>query len=77
MSRIFTVNGKDVDIDDDQAVQALTDEEFTDLFALVRATAPVDGDHVVPLERIDRNPGTGFIIANPSTAPSDAEEQSL
>lgn len=77
MSRIFTVNGKDVDIDDTDAVQALTNQEFTELFTLVKNTASIDDEHTVPPILTEREPGTGFIIAMPHASPaSDEAEQS-
>ncbi|WP_102191270.1 hypothetical protein [Microbacterium aurantiacum] len=79
MGRIYTVNGKPIDIDDTTAVQALSNEEFTELFTLVKDTAPVDGEHAIPPVRVDREPGEGFIITpRPTVLPAEEapEEQS-
>lgn len=73
MGRIYTVNGKPIDIDDTAAVQALSNDEFTELFTLVKDTAPADDEHAIPPVRVDREPGEGFIIT-PRPAALSAED---
>lgn len=74
MGRIYTVNGKQIDIDDTAAVQALSNEEFTELFTLVKDTAPVDGEHTVPPTLVEREPGVGFLIMPAPAASAEDEE---
>lgn len=75
MGRTYTVNGKQIDIDDTAAIQALTNEEFTELFTLVKDTATVDEQHSVPPIMVEREPGTGFIITPPPATSTEADEE--
>lgn len=76
MGRTYTVNGKQIDTDDTKAIQALTNDEFTELFKLVKDTAPIDEEHTVPPTLVEREPGAGFLIMPaPAASPEDEEKQ--
>lgn len=67
MTHIFHVNGKQVDITDRDAVQALTDDEYADLLKQTLQDDTDAGDTIVGLRQEQPEPGTGFIITQPPT----------
>lgn len=68
MTRIFHVNGKDIDVTDRAAVQALTADEYAALLMLALQDDDVATDSIVGLTQEQPPAGTGFIIAVPPPA---------
>ncbi|WP_065569660.1 hypothetical protein [Microbacterium oleivorans] len=70
MTNTFHINGKDVDVTDVAAVQALTPDEYRELLELALQDQAPSGDAIVGLHQEQPPAGTGFIIANP---PADSD----
>lgn len=65
MGRIYEVGGKQIDLDDADAVRALTSDEFAQLIKQTQ-TRPVEPGDVAPTYPTEQPPaGTGFVILNP------------
>ncbi|MFF8188850.1 hypothetical protein ACF044_16475 [Microbacterium sp. NPDC016588] len=71
MANIFHINGKDVDVTDRAAVQALTPDEYRELLELTLQDQASPDDTIVGLHQEQPDAGTGFIITNPSTGGDD------
>lgn len=62
MARTYDIGGKQIDLDDTDAIRALTPDELTTLLTLTQQTPPEPGD-TAPAFPTDQPPdGTGFIF---------------
>lgn len=64
MTRIFHVNGKDIDVTDRAAVQALTADEYADLLKQALQDTQ-DDDTITGLTQQQPEDGTAFVILPP------------
>lgn len=68
MGRTYEVAGKQIDLDDTEAVRALSADEFAQLIKQTQ-TRPVEPGDVAPTYRTEQpQTGTGFVILNPPRA---------
>jgi hypothetical protein len=64
MAHIYEIGGKQISLDDEDAVRALTPAEFAEL--VKQAYTNPDPDDVAPEIPLQQPPaGTGFVIVNP------------
>lgn len=70
MTRTYTINGKQIRVDDAEAVRALSPAEFADLLKQTQAPPPTGEDERPDIPQWNRPEGTGFAIFDPPSSSS-------
>lgn len=71
MARTYDIGGKQISLDDVDAVRALNDDEIAILLTLTQQTPPEPGD-TGPTFPVRQPPaGTGFVLLQPPATPTD------
>lgn len=71
MGKIYELGGKKIDVDDRDAIKALSDEEFAELFRLALRTPSLPDDTGPALPVRQPPAGTGLVSLNPPTNEAD------